>query len=234
MAGAAGGARMSVEHFPLAKIGALRVPPKALKHVHVREACAIATLFNDDRKERIIGTSNKGEPHAQLYGWGCNVAKHLDETGWVYFSPLMMGESKVFAAHLSLQLEPFSVYRLHDHAIHWTEDTAPVICLFAGVFLSPQDPMAMAMLQAGMMALTKGLLGAPRVSPGFRVPLRDEIYAATNDGDVRLVSRGIARSRGWLIAQCANCQAAAIKVDRHFPYHHELNRCAKHLEAKAA
>lgn len=177
---------MSIAHFPLAKVGELRVPPRALKHMHIKEARAIATMFSDDRVERIIGTRNKGAPGAQVYGWGPNVPKHADETGWIYFAPLMMGRSHVNAGHVRLELEPFAVYRLNDHAIHWTEDTAPVVCLFAGVFPEPDDGGA------------------------------------------------LARARHWLIATCALCKDFAIKVDGHFPYHWENNRCAKHTSEAAS
>lgn len=224
---------MSLGHFPLAKVEQLRIPPRALKHIHVKEACAIATTFSDDRIERIIGTRNQGAPQAQLYGWGPNVAKHFDATGWVYFAPLMMGRSYVNAGHIRLELEPFTVYRLNDHAIHWTEDTAPVICLFAGVFKEPDDGGALGMMLAGVGALARGLVGAPRVSRAFRVPIRDEVYANTPNG-TRLVSRGLARARHWVIATCAMCKEFAIKVDAHFPYHWDRNRCAAHIKQAAA
>jgi hypothetical protein len=228
----------------LLPVGEIAVPRLALKHPHVQMASALATVFSADpeRVERIIGTENgrKGAPipDCQLYGWGPNVKRHDDRTGFVYFTPLLVRHSRVYAVDwrrreraTSVLLERGTVYRLYDFADHWTRDSAPVVCAFAGPMPFPQDRVAITRLQEGINALARGDRRAPHVKRAFQIPLRGQCWADTPDGtDVVLIEE--AKREGWLIARCALCERFAVRVDQYFPYQHELSRCAVHLRQR--
>lgn len=156
----------------LGAVGRISVPSLALKHPHVMEALALARVFaNDDtRLERVIGTDNKqAELGCQLYGWGCNVAPHRDRTGFVFFVPLVVHQSAVCTNFGAVRLRRGTVYRLNDHVLHWTEDSAPVVCAFVGPFNFPHPAPAIEHLRHGIEALASGVPDAPRVRSGFRV-----------------------------------------------------------------
>lgn len=215
----------------LATVGRINVPRRCLQHPHVQEArCLAEVLGADGRLERVIGTHNgpSSAPPSQLYGWGPNVARHHDDTGFIYFSPLLLRRSVVHVYDSRQVLRHGEVYRLHDFATHWTRDTAPVVCIFTGPMLVPHDAVACKQLQDGVDALARGGRDAPRVSKGFRVPLRGECWASTSDGEVDLVQIEEAKRNHWIIARCAKCERFAVRVDDHFPYHSDLSRCAVH------
>lgn len=230
----------------LQPIGRLDFAPAALKHMHVKEARAILTVMDDGRPESVIGTTNRGDPRTELYGWGRNVPRHVDNLGFAYFCPLIARRSIVYCEHRlgswrtkfrpskwhsRVLLKPGTVYRLFDHYWHWTRDSAPAVCLFAGLFKKPDDNSALAMLRVGLDQLAAGAEDAPRVSEGFRVPLEGECYADTPQGK-SLVKVRDAKANGWLIAQCLECDGIAVKVDAHWPYMWDHNRCGKHLETE--
>lgn len=225
---------------PLERIGEVAVPLAVLEHFHVKEAAALVSVVQDNR-ERIIGTDNKSEPHAQVYGWGRNVEKHIDDTGWVYIAPLSLKRSILMARRSAKEqcrefLRVGHVYRLDDRAAHWTRDSGNAVCLLAGVFKEPTDTAAMAMLERGMAQLASGDKDAPRVAKAFRVPKGVECYAVDYQGAVVLVEVDEALRRRWLIAECSRsgCQSFAYQVDTMFPYHSEANLCRTHFREKRA
>lgn len=212
----------------LAVIGQLQIPAEAMDHYHVQECDAVVSVMREN-KERIVGTANHGTPHCQLYGWGENVPPHADDTGWIYVLPLRARRTVLHVGKMRARLLVGTVYRMHDFVVHWTRDSAPVLCAFAGVFDKPQDRAAMAMLRTGLAQLAAGKPYAPRVSEGFRTPKQTECYAIADDGPKKLVDVAHAKRKGMVIATCAHCSANAVRVDKHFPYHWDNNRCAKHL-----
>lgn len=214
----------------LIPVGKIDVPGLAMKHIHVREARAIAETISD-RIERIIGTTNHGGPRCELYGWGPNVFPHKDDCGYVYFCPLLLRFSKVSTRAGSCRLRRGIVYRLHDFDMHWTDDSAPVVCLYFGVIPNwPHDRRALAVLQEGVNQLAAGGRDAPRVKEPFRAPLYGECYADTPTG-TRLVTFADAFANRWMVANCANCDEPAVIVDRYWPNFTEHNRCRQHLGA---
>lgn len=215
-------------------VGSVHVPRRALRHAYIREALAIGRIYSrdDDRLERVIGTNNKQvEPSVQLYGWAPNVAKHIDATGFVFFAPLVVRYSSIHTPCTSVQLRRGTVYRLNDFVTHWTVDSAAVVCAFIGPFKFPGVGAHVEALQAGIDALASGSNKAPRVSPGFRVPLKGEVFAWSNDSGVELIALEEAKRAGRIIARCGQCEAFAVTVDEHFPYHSDLSRCVKHLSS---
>lgn len=216
---------------PLIESGRISIPGMALRHPHVREARCLAHVYavEEDRVERVIGTNNvQTTLSPQLYGWGPNVGRHKDHTGFVYFTPLLLRYSCVHTRRRAIRLQRGTVYRLHDFAEHWTRDSAPVVCLFIGPYAFPMDNIARADLQKGADQLGAGRADAPRVSSGFRVPLRGECYALVGDSAV-LVTLERARKEGLLIARCALCEKFAISVDKYFPSFQDQSRCLEHL-----
>lgn len=216
----------------LAAVGQIHVGRRAFRHRHYLEALALTQVFDADaeRVERVIGTANKERPRAQLYGWGRNVAPHRDGTGWIYLVPLTLGRSVLHVGRLALELEAGVVYRMNDFARHWTFDDAPVVCLFAGVFEGPRDARALRMLRRGALQLGLRDRHAPRVSQGFRVPLGGECYADPHlQGDRRLCRLALAKRKGWVVADCSVCGAPAVRLDTHWPYLADYNRCGRCL-----
>jgi hypothetical protein len=217
----------------LACVGSIQVPPPALRHPNIREARACAMTM-DKRPSKVVGTTNTaGQPRqVELYGWGRNVPRHVDDTGWIYFTPLVLGNSAVFVPRRSRYLVQGAVYRLDDHIPHWTQDTEPVVCAFLGPFERPPRPKAaIAQLQAGVNALAERREGAPRVSDGFKVPANHQVWALEEGvgGGVDLIPIRRARREGRFIARCGLCLRFAVKLDGHFPYFLDMNRCVKHL-----
>lgn len=222
---------------PLGIVGSIDIPKGIEWHPHMLEAQAAAMVMEKRGIERVVGTDNRGEysQRVQLYGWGRDVDCHADRTGWIYFAPLVLGKSIVFASCAPARgwhrrrLQRGHVYRLNDFIEHWTADTQPVVCAFLGPFKEPGKPLeAVATLQAGIHALKRSIHDAPRVSPGFRIPLRGEVYALLGDHGA-IVPLMEARKQGHIIARCGLCQHFAIKLDRLFPYHAEENRCRQHV-----
>lgn len=208
------------------------MPRSALQHRHVREALAIARMYSDNRMENVIGIANRVAPHAQLYGWGCNVAKHKDETGFVYLLPLLLRRSWMYVNKRRMVLARGDVVRLNDFALHWTVDSGPVVCLLSGVHKVPNDGLAIQQLEHGISFLEQGLYDAPRVSEGFRVPGQDECYAmaSVSDGDPTLMLTHVAQKERLFIVPCSSCDNPAKIMDTLFPYHWENNRCQDHLK----
>lgn len=226
----------------LSMVGRIDVPDGIERHPHMIEAWALATVMGKNEAERVVGTSNgpnEAGKHVELYGWGRNVGEHVDRTGWIYFAPLRFKGSIVFAEGASVLLERGAVYRLNDFETHGTYDDSPVVCAFVGPFPEPDEPEEKVRRLAEAVAKLKPGVGgreAPRVSVGFRVPLKGEVWAMAGDHAAELVLLEDARKNGWVIATCANCQGHAVKVDRSFPWCWENNRCGKCLmsESKAA
>lgn len=226
--------------FPLAEVGAIDIQPDALEHRHILEARAITELKNDGRIESVIGTTNNpGEPCVQLYGWGRHVYSHADHTGWIYFCPLVVRRSLVCALpantdikrRVRVYLRRGRVYRLNDYVTHWTQDSAPVVALYCGVFDLPDDERAVTMLQSGAQALATGADDAPRVKPGFQRPFEDECF--TEECGDRVVKIADARRLGMLIATC-HCGRRAVIVDTQCPHDWRFNACEAHLETAEA
>ncbi len=220
----------------LAVVGTIGIARKVRRHRYVREAHATARVLAGDRVERVIGTSNESGPVTQLYGWAPNVPPHRDETGFIYFAPILLprGGSLVIAddGH-DVLLEHGNVYRLNDFIPHETYERGPVVCLFRGPYLAPDDAGALADLQAGADQLASHTPGMPRVSPGFQHPFPNECYADLSHADgtyKEIVPLAEAKRKGMLIAYCALCERRAWVLDHHFPWHVENNRCEKHLK----
>ncbi len=224
---------------PLAVVGRLEVPARALEHYYVVEAHACASILTDGR-ERIVGTTNEpGKEHLELYGWAPCVQPHIDDFGWTYIMPLRFQLSRVSArlkgCAVSLWLRRGEIYRLDDRVVHWTSDSGPACAMWVGIFKRPADRHAVEMMREGLRLLARGSRAAPRVKMGFRCPAAWECWVDTPQGR-DLVPLAEAKRRGLLIATCVECDKPAYSVDRLFPYHHEMNRCRQHFreEGKAA
>jgi hypothetical protein len=223
-------------------VGHIDVPPAVLEHRFVREALACTRMFaqhrNDgDHTHQVVGTENTRR--VELYGWTPHVDPHVDRTGHVYLLALNEGRSSVNVLIgddiESLWLPAGAVVRLNDYQVHWTEDDSSRVCAFVGSYEAPQDAEAMTLLQSGVDALVRGdYYAAPRVGPGFRVPMDDECFVMNEPGDgVELMLIADAEARGRLIERCAHCDALAVRIDRHYPYHTDMNRCREHLHSNA-
>lgn len=214
---------------PIATIAQLPIAPAVRSHRFVREALALARLFSRKEVERVVGTRNDvRSPECQLYGWGKNVPEHVDNTGWIYFVPLLGKPSIICAGRHDVLASSGDVCRLWDFAPHFTYDDTARVCLFIGPYDQPSDDSALAVLTAGLQQLTAGIYEAPRVSPGFRVPASDECFALVDDaGELMLIER--AKACGYTIALCSQCSRRAIKLDAHFPWDWSMNFCGHHL-----
>ena len=222
----------------LAAVGSITIPDRALTHPYVGYAHALSRVFaiDPERVERVIGTNNKQQTlSVQLYGWGPNVQPHRDDTGFIYFAPMIVERTSVHTRRDTVELKRGTVYRLYDFAEHWTLDTAPVVCAFIGPYHFPLDAEALVMLQDGVDALARRARWAPQVRESFRLPRRGEVYAYRHDVDgTELVDLANARANGWLIARCELCERFAVRVDKFFPMYADLNRCARCIcEARA-
>lgn len=215
-----------VKHSPLAHVGDIDIPPTALRHHYVLEVSAVVGVIHENR-ERVVGTSNRGPARVELYGWGANVQGHADNLGFIYFLPLTMKRSIVSAGDVRKYIRPGQVHRLDDRVHHYTRDTGDVVCLYAGVFKEPSDAQALSMLRAGIHLLASGDRAAPRVSEGFRVPMPWECWAGYEPPALMPIDE--ARRNEWAIATCAECGRHAYRLDDHYPYHQENNRCREHF-----
>lgn len=226
----------STSPSPLAAVGRLSIPPEALEHRFTVEALAVARSRESEELERVIGTDNSGR--CELYGWAPHVAPHADGFGFVYLVCLNEGETSICARDASDEVyEVFApagaVIRLDDRMVHWTADTAVRVAAFVGHFPEPVDEVAIAQLEAGIAALSKGLYaGAPRVRDGFRVLLDDECWSATTlDDELETTLLREAKAAGRWIEMCSYCGNAAVRPDPKWPYSISLSRCMKHLTA---
>lgn len=230
---------MSVTPFkPLELIGNIDVPAAALKHYNMAEAHAVSQVFKEHEPvERVIGTYNTGAPKCQLYGWAKNVATHTDNTGIVYFTPLIVRRSLVGAMAVGkatvLRIKKGEVYRLNDRYPHWTLDSSSVVCAFAGVFPFMNDDRAMAMLQAGIADLAAGKYSAPRVRDGFRARQDIECWADVDDVPTMMPIE-LAKAEKRIILRCAKCNKLADRPDNFWPYHGENNRCRVCMKSESA
>lgn len=224
---------------PLAIVGHLEVPAAVLKHRFYIEALACAMMFDarhHDGEGRVIGTANTKQ--CELYGWAPNVDSHVDKTGWVYGVALNAGRTTVAAWPMKtdddlvmVELPAGAVFRLDDHVMHWTEDAAPRVAAFVGSFEAPNDAAALAILRDGIAALARGdYYGAPRVREAFRCLLPDECLVsneAMTDYEPMLLADALRAGR--FVIPCASCGKPAVRVDNHWPYHWDTNRCRDHM-----
>jgi hypothetical protein len=228
--------------IPLEVIGHIVVPAGVMLHRFAREAYACARLAAEKIKAReslesVIGTANTKK--VELYGWAPNVDSHADKTGIVYLVALNSGKTTVNVLQgddaISVELPRGTVVRLDDHATHWTEDNRVRVCAFIGSYDEPHDAEAITLLQAGVAALARGdYYGAPRVRDGFRVLMDDECLVLNSDGDgVDTVLHADALTMNEFIVSCAACEAPAVRLDSHFPYQWDMNRCREHLKKEA-
>lgn len=225
---------------PLEVIGHINVPPAVMKHRFVREAmaCTLVVAESEDPRAQVVGTANTKK--VELYGWAQHVDSHVDNTGWVYFVALNDGRSTVNAwgvdnEPISIWLPRGAVVRLNDYVEHWTEDDRPRVCAFIGSYRTPHDYDAMVALRAGIDMLDRGdYYGAPRVRDGFRALQPDECIAATPDfDDFEIMLVEDARAQGRYVETCAQCTNFAVKLDQHWPYHTDMNRCREHLKGNS-
>lgn len=223
--------------LPVECVGRLDIPAAVYQHRNLFEASAAVSVI-EDNLERVIGTKNRGAPSSQLYGWGANVVPHQDNLGFVYLMPLRLRHSCLGVESLVGDPSPWRVttwlrlgrvYRLNDFHCHWTRDSAPVVCLFAGVFKVADDDGALAMLGDGLADLAADKYEAPRVKDGFRALGDHEVYTHGPDGNPVMMLLEEARARGELILQCAVCEERAVLIDHHYPYFLAGNRCYRHL-----
>lgn len=220
---------------PIATIGRVEIDPAIRRHRFVREALAIARLFTKKNDgERVIGTRNdQKSPECQLYGWGKQVPEHTDNTGWIYFVPLLGRPSITCAGGHAVLASNGDVCRMNDFEPHFTYDDTARVCLFIGPYERPADDVALAALTDGLRKLASGAYEAPRVRDGFRVVMSDECYAIVDDmGELMLIAD--AEARGYTIALCGQCSRRAVKLDPHFPWDWSMNVCSHHLTKRAA
>lgn len=221
-------------------VGHLGVPDSVMTHRFAIEAEACAMLFAQkaDARSQVIGTGNTKA--CELYGWAPNVDSHEDRTGWMYGVALNDGRTTISAyaypmrsclRTLHVELPRGAVFRLMDWCHHWTEDDGPRVCAFVGSFDAPEDDRAIATLRAGIAALARGdYYGAPRVRPGFRVLMDDECLVANDDmTDYAPALLADAQRRGQFVIPCSSCARPAVRIDAHWPYHWEHNRCREHM-----
>lgn len=202
------------------------IPAAALSHRFMREAMACATIVAGQDVENVIGTANTG--HCELYGWGADVCKHVDRTGFVYLCVLDGDGGTLHTQDGScVRLLPGTVIRLDDRVVHWTEGGGVTVAAFVGSFPSPCDVPAISVLREGVRALERGKYqGAPRVRHGFRYLLDDECYTGNESPQAMLIDEAVAA--GALIIPCALCERPAVEIDKYWPYHGERNRCRAH------
>lgn len=233
-------------NLPLQIIGHMEVPPQVLEHRFVIEAlgCAEVLATNGDPKAKVVGTEEtKG---CELYGWAPNVVGHRDNTGFTYLVGLNDAISYVHARkrvidtghgpYMTVRLKPGDVVRLNDLHEHWTEDVTPRVAAFAGSWPEPADVLGWQTLATGINKLASGAYyGAPRVRRGFRVLLQDECIAANSDfEDVEYMLIADAQKSGRMVITCSCCEKPAQRIDDHWPYQWDRNRCMDHLGVPAA
>lgn len=223
---------------PLEIIGHLDVPASVMSHRFALEAYGCAKIMERNVEEResreqVVGTKNTGK--VELYGWAPMVDSHVDRTGYVYLCPLNEGRSTVNVLDgenaISVFIPIGTVVRLNDFVVHWTEDTGLRVCAFIGSFEKPCDYDALIALQSGIESLARGdYYGAPRVSPGFRALMPDECMAPNDTfDDYELMLLSDAKKQKRWYERCSQCESPAVRLDNHWPYFTDKNRCAQHL-----
>lgn len=231
--------------IPLEVIGRIDIPESVLSHRFVIEALACAHVLgqNEDSKERVVGTENTKK--VELYGWAPNVDCHVDQTGLVYLLALNEGKGTVNCWNenpptsddpVSVWMPAGTVVRLNDYMPHWTEDDQCRVCAFLGSFREPCDAAAIALLQESVQALARGdYYGAPRVREGFRALRPDECLVPNDAFDAyEPMLLADAQKQGKWFEPCSECDQPAVRLDNHWPYCTEYNRCAEHLRGAAA
>jgi hypothetical protein len=231
------------EVSPLQVVGRVDVAASVAEHRFVIEALAAAHVLDtsEDREEGdvVVGTMNTQK--VELYGWGRHVGEHVDATGYVYLVALTDGHSmlnvRTKKGEIHCQRLPVgTVVRLDDYAVHWTEDEKPRACAFLGSYVAPCDAAAIRLLQNAVNTLARGdYYGAPRVRDGFRALQPDECLVPDDDWtfcDPMLLAD--ARAQNKHIETCAHCAAPAVRVDAHFPYFTDANKCRAHLSGVSA
>lgn len=221
-------------------IGRIAIPSAALTHRFVQEAEACARLLTNkaDPTTQVVGTENTRA--CELYGWAPNVDSHADRTGFVYLCMLNPGRGTLFAFEGAMgdqvvqePLEQGAVIRLNDFCEHWTEDRIREhrVAAFVGSWPEPNDAEAVALLQAGILALERGdYYGAPRVREGFRVLLADECWAADKGFDtLETMLLADAKAQGRYVETCALCSRPAVRPDDKWPHFSDQSRCRVHL-----
>ena len=119
-------------------IGRVRCP-----RVHVQlsdavqqRAGTILSLLDKPLKQgtlNIVGTSTQRD--VQIYGWRSPVNEHVDNTGYVFFCPILInGVDAVYCNGTRAQLEVGQVYMLDDRQAHSTTGEGDVVALFIGSF----------------------------------------------------------------------------------------------------
>lgn len=216
----------------------IQVPDLVMSHRFVREIEAVVQVVTegDESGSPVAGTTNtKG---CELYGWGPDVAPHADRTGFVYLVCLNDGESTLHTlqhgVHTQVALRRGAVVRLWDSAEHWTTDEVARVAAFVGSFSEPRDAVAMEVLSAGINALARGdYYGAPRCAPGFVVLRQDECYVADwEHSTYEHMLLADAKAQGKHIIECAHCGAPAIRIDDHWPYFWDGNKCGACISTK--
>lgn len=82
----------------------------------------------------IVGTSDSKE--VQIYGWQSPVATHTDNTGYMFFMPIVIpsGTDQLIYEDQTLDLEVGHLYLMDDSKPHSTIGLGNVISLFVGSF----------------------------------------------------------------------------------------------------
>ncbi|MGE4243660.1 hypothetical protein [Ramlibacter sp.] len=217
----------------LVPVGRIEVPPTVVAHRFHREALANAMLAatREEESDRVVGTENTKRP--ELYGWGQNVGRHVDNTGFMYLVPLSLEHSVLYALHkgdfAEQMLRVGEVVRLWDFAPHWTEDRAPVVSAFVGSFDEPCDEHALQLLAGAVAALARGdYFGAPRVASGMQILLDDECFATADFESAAVTLIADAKRQRRFVIPCAQCNRPAHVLDHHWPYEWSLNACRDH------
>jgi hypothetical protein len=224
--------------LPLEIVGHIEIPDSVRSHRFYHECMGVVSLFQKKiteklSREPVLGTANTGE--VELYGWARSVAKHTDNTGIIYFVALNDADSIVISVNEGqetvVDLKKGAVVRMDDHIPHFTFDDSERICAFIGSYKEPQDALALRKLRKGIKTLAAGkYYGAPRVQPGFRAIMSDECFVMTKDCEsVELMLLDDAKKKRRLIETCALCDGLAVKIDQHYPWHVDMNRCRNHL-----
>lgn len=223
-------------------IGHIDVPASVQEHRFYKEVLGVTKVFTKKiaaklSREPVIGTANSRR--VELYGWAKNVAKHTDDSGFIYFVALNDADSIIVSKdddkELIIDLPKGAVARMNDYKPHFTFDDKARVCAFLGSYKEPCDRLAIAKLTKGVNALAVGkYYGAPRVRHGFRAMLPDECYVmAKNFDQVEMMLLKDAKKADRFIQTCGLCKRLAVKIDSHFPYFLENNRCRNHLKADA-
>lgn len=79
--------------------------------------------------------STSSERVVQLYGWRSPISEHVDNTGYVFFCPILInGVDAVYCNGTKARLEVGQIYLLDDRQAHSTVGEGDVVALFLGSF----------------------------------------------------------------------------------------------------